>query len=233
MVEGRNVDPIEVIQWLQKTNPLVASNQSITGKITAGKLTEKLKNTSCSLTDAFASGHVKEKQVQTGQGVEKKIEKKIEKKNMNSKETLEKSVNQNMRAKTPPKKGTASSLSKYWINTLPLLKDGFVKPHTLKELGVLSQYMKVTGAHALPALEWALKNWSAFQYRAKLEKGIDVPSKPNVYSLLKCCDVAVNGYQQDQQKAVAAVKKPVQMTALKKEPLATKEEVLVILKGLK
>jgi|PlaIllAssembly_1097288.scaffolds.fasta_scaffold00471_3 hypothetical protein len=127
----------------------------------------------------------------------------------------------------------AKTLSTHWQRIVPKHFDvGFQKPHTMRELGMLSRYVKLTGAHALPAMEWALSNWAKFRYRAKEEMGEEVASKPTIPALLKCCTVAVEGYLKVKEPVHSP--EPVQMSAptVEKPVLATKEEIEAMLKSM-
>jgi hypothetical protein len=127
----------------------------------------------------------------------------------------------------------AKTLSTHWQRIVPKHFDvGFQKPHTMRELGMLSRYVKLTGAHALPAMEWALSNWAKFRYRAKEEMGEEVSSKPSIPALLKCCVVAVEGYLKVKEPVHSP--EPVQTSAptVEKPVLATKEEIEAMLKSM-
>lgn len=139
-------------------------------------------------------------------------------------------------ATTPTMQGRvqAKTLSMHWQKIVPRhFNVGFQKPHTMRELGMLSRYIKLTEVHALPAMEWALNHWPKFRYRAKEEMGEEVPSVPRIAALLKCCTIAVEGYLKakepiDSPESVQTSAKPV----VKKRVLATKEEIEAMLKGM-
>jgi hypothetical protein len=103
----------------------------------------------------------------------------------------------------------------------------------MKELGMFSQYLKATGTHAVPAMEWAVKNWSDFRYLSQEQLGEAVPSTPRIGALLKCCTVAVEGYLKAQTPV--SYPTPVQTSAqveVDEVPMATKEEIEAMLKSM-
>ena len=202
---------------------MVGINQSVVGinqSITVDtNLPTKLKSSKYR-SDAIAS----QKEVgetmanKTAQEVQKEIQKKMSE------------------SPSKPEKVNAKNLSLHWRKWVPKYFDvGFMKSHTMKELGMLSQYIKTTGTHAVPAMEWAIAHWSDFRYRVKEELGDETTSKPSVGALLKGSVVAVEGYLKDQ----AGVDSPelVQISApsvVKEERvLATKEEIAAMLKSVK
>jgi hypothetical protein len=209
---------VEKLLRLVRSNqpPMVGMNQSITIGTTVPKVTNKTQL----LSDADASREDTEEHVaeRTAREVLEGIQKKI-----NS-------------APSKPQKVSAKSLSMFWTTLVPKHFDtGLLKPHTMRELGMLSQYIKITGTHAYPAMKWAIENWAKFRYRAKEELDEEVAAKPVVSSLLKACVVAVEGYQ----KAGAKVHSPrtLQTSAKpesgrKEERPATKAEVEAMLKSV-
>ena len=135
-----------------------------------------------------------------------------------------------------PEKATAATLSRYWMSLVPLVMDKALHPpHTMKELGMLTQYAKVTGKYAAPAMEWAIRNWPKFRYRASEQHGMPVPPTPVVWALLKGCSEAVEGYVQwkEGQEAPKTVESPaLQISAKAPEPKATKAEIEQALKDM-
>ena len=95
---------------------------------------------------------------------------------------------------------------------------------------MLSRYRKiVTDEHALLAMDWAIKNWPSFKYRCE-ELDMGIATKPTIPSLLKGCEVAVQGYLAAKEEVHCA--KPVQTSAIvgkAPDAKATKEQVLKLL----
>lgn len=202
--------------WLIQPDGMVASNQSITIEPV---LPEYSISTQL-LSDDFVS------QKETGEGMGSKT----------AREVLEGIQKKTSASPVKPYKVTAKSLSGYWHDLIPKHFDVKLQvPHSMKELGMLAQYAKRTGVHAVPAMEWAIANWAKYRYRAQEELGEVVSSTPRVGSLLKACIVAVEGYQ----KAMEALESPevVQISAPEvlgepDEPLATDAEIEAALKSV-
>jgi len=218
-----DVEHLKQVLWLPATNGMVASNQTVVASnqsITVGSNQPTKIKSSKYRSDAIASqkevgGDMADK---TAREVQKEIEKKISE------------------SPSKPLKVNAKNLSLYWRQQIPKYFDvGFMKSHTMKELGMLSQYIKTTGVHAVPAMEWAIRQWSEFRYRVKEELGDETTSKPSVGSLLKGCTVAVEGYLKAQ--APVDSPEPVQISAITMgmdvRVLATKEEIAAMLKSVK
>jgi len=138
-----------------------------------------------------------------------------------------------------PEKISPRALSAYWMKLIAMTEDKTLhKAHGMKQLGQLKHYAKITGEHALPAMEWAIKNWARMRHIAMEELGIPTSTTPTIGSLLEACETAVNHYVKDAQK-VQVVMKPVEslqfelQTSSLKATKASKEEVVQALKDMK
>lgn|SRR5512141_350434 len=172
------------------------------------------------------SGHTSGAKAPLGEGGSKAMGKK------DSAEVLRELENKKKLKPTVSRKITASYLANLWQQQLPLHVDKqFHKALTMKELGMLSQYLKAVGPHAVPALEWAIGNWPRMRYKAGEELGVTLPTSPVVWALLKACSVAVEGYQEGKEVAPQVKSFVVQTYATTGEQ-ATASEIAQALKDM-
>lgn len=210
--------------WLdmqELTNRLASSGQSITVTIEDVLL---VTNKTQLLSDTFVS----QKSSESGDA-EKTMGKQT------ALEVLEAMKKRIDASPSKPQKATAKSLSMYWQRLVPKHFDiGMQKPHTMRELGMLAQYAKLTQTHAVDAMHWAIENWAKFRYRAEEQLGEKVPATPRVGALLKCCVVAVEGYQKATAKVdfTPVVHSSAQVVMKEKSPKATDAEIEAMLKDV-
>lgn len=87
----------------------------------------------------------------------------------------------------------ANSLSMAWKRMAAEEYGGDVKELTNKEIGQLKMYLQKAGEQAPQVMEFAIREWGGFAFKARCYKGLSTaPDRPAIGFLLQHYDVAMN-----------------------------------------